>query len=238
MNIIIYNIIMDKYFHDFRNDEFANKYIFKNKQNGYFVEVGGCDGINGSQCYYFEKNLNWNGIVVEPQKIFHEYLKKNRKNYCFNCLGNETTIIDFTECNSNYHGYSGVTSVLRAHEKYNPKKTQWRDYKQRNYNVEMITLIQLLEKYNSPNVIDYLGMDCEGSEYNILTHFFENNKKYLIKFICLEVGHRELADLVLKNDYLELTNPLLPDWNGKKVTWERYFIHKSEIDTIDKQIWK
>ena len=67
------------YYHDFKNDEFADTYIFKGKRNGYFVEVGACTGITYSQCYYFEKKLNWNGIAVEPQKRFYESLKKNRK---------------------------------------------------------------------------------------------------------------------------------------------------------------
>ena len=56
------------YKHDLKNDEFADKYIFKHKQNGYFVEIGACDGINISQCYFFENNLNWDGIAIEPQK--------------------------------------------------------------------------------------------------------------------------------------------------------------------------
>ena len=50
--IILLNYIMD-YKHDFKNDEFADKYIFKHKLNGYFVEIGACDGVNSSQCYFF-----------------------------------------------------------------------------------------------------------------------------------------------------------------------------------------
>ena len=49
------------YKHDFKNDEFADKYIFKHKLNGYFVEIGACDGVNSSQCYFFWKKfeLGW-----------------------------------------------------------------------------------------------------------------------------------------------------------------------------------
>ena len=108
------------------------------------------------------------------------------------------------------------------------------------YDVEMTTLLDVLDEYKSPNLIDYIGIDCEGSEYNILEQatYFNNNTKYLIKFMCIEVGRNDIIKLVKKNDYIELINPLLPLKNGKIVTWEKYFIHKSEINNIDNKLIK
>ena len=100
----------------------------------------------------------------------------------------------------------------------------------------MITLLDLLHEYESPFIIDYLGMDCEGSEYNILEYYFKYNTKYLIKFICLEVGRNDIIELMKKNDYIELINPFLPYYDGKEITWEKYFIHKTEIHNIDNKI--
>jgi FkbM family methyltransferase len=226
------------YYHDFLNDEFANTYIFKGKQNGYFVEVGACTGIAHSQCYYFEKELNWDGIAVEPQKRFQDDLKKNRKNPCLKCLTNkkEDMVLFSETLNLSDSALSGIKNTLINHEKIEPHKTGWRDNGYREYFVESTTLLDLLEEYNSPNLIDYLGMDCEGCEYDILEHYFNNNKKYLIKFVCLEVGRNDIIDLMKKNDYIELINPILPLWNDYKVTWEKYFIHKTEIDNIDIKI--
>lgn len=226
------------YYHDFKNDEFADIYIFKGKKNGYFVEVGACTGICASQCYYFEEKLNWDGIAVEPQKRFQEKLKKNRKNPCFKCLTNKKDMVLFAETVNEYNSaLSGLKNTLVNHEKIEPHKTGWRDNGYNEYLVESTTLLDLLEEYNSPNVIDYLGMDCEGCEYDILEHYFNNNNnKYLIKFICLEVGRNDIIDLMKKNDYIEIINPILPLCNGKKVTWERYFIHKTEISNIDTKI--
>ena len=224
-----------EYNHDFKNDEFADKYIFKHKRNGYFVEIGACDGISSSQCYFFEKNLDWDGIAIEPQKRFNNQMLKNRKKPFFKCLGNKNGIVNFTE--STDYGLSGITEIQNNHEQnHESYKTEWRNPGFISYDVEMTTLLNVLDEYNSPHIIDYVGMDCEGSEYNILEHYFNNNTKYLVKFFCVEVGRLDIVELIKKNDYIEIINPLLPEYNGQTVTWERYFIHKSEINNIDNEL--
>ena len=39
------------------------------------------------------------------------------------------------------------------------------------YQVNTISLVDLLKKYNAPKVIDYLSIDTEGSEFQILSQF-------------------------------------------------------------------
>ena len=57
------------YYHDLYNDKFFNEIIFKNKTNGYFVEIGAFDGLQGSNCYHFEKFMNWKGIAIEASPL-------------------------------------------------------------------------------------------------------------------------------------------------------------------------
>ena len=44
------------YFSQIGQDEWVNS-ILKNKKNGYFIELGACDGLYLSNTLYFEKNL-------------------------------------------------------------------------------------------------------------------------------------------------------------------------------------
>jgi 3-dehydroquinate dehydratase len=54
----------------------------------------------------------------------------------------------------------------------------------RKYNVSTISLSDLLKKYEEPYEIDYLSIDTEGSEYDILKSF--NFDEYNIKIITCE----------------------------------------------------
>ncbi|MDR2214600.1 MAG: hypothetical protein LBE59_02025, partial [Nevskiaceae bacterium] len=48
------------------------------KRNGYFVEFGATDGVNGSNSYLLEKSFGWQGIVAEPARCWHAQLRANR----------------------------------------------------------------------------------------------------------------------------------------------------------------
>ena len=53
------------------------KYI--NYKNGVFIEVGANDGLTQSNTAYFEKNLNWTGLLIEPNNKQFLKCKENRK---------------------------------------------------------------------------------------------------------------------------------------------------------------
>ncbi len=56
-------------------DKILDEQIFKYKKNGVFVEVGALDGFGASNTYFFEKERNWSGLLIEPNPI--EFGKMN-----------------------------------------------------------------------------------------------------------------------------------------------------------------
>jgi FkbM family methyltransferase len=156
------------------------------KRNGFFVEFGAANGELHSNTYLLEKEFGWKGIVAEPARHWHENLKKNRScNIETDCVWSESNLIlkfnetDTTEL-STVNSYSSSDS-----HKHNRKRGQV-------YEVKTISLNDLLDKYNAPNEIDYLSIDTEGSEYQILSAF--DFDRYKFKVITVEHNFTERRD--------------------------------------------
>lgn len=254
-------VISPDYFNDFRNDQFVNDCITKGKRNGYFIEIGACDGIECSSCYYFEKNLNWSGLAIEPAKCYANNIKINRKNPVLLAVSNMSSSSSngplFGDNGSIFYEtditmLSGIKSALET----NKVGQDWEKMSHREYMVDTITLYDLCCKHSSPEYIDYCAIDCGGSEYDILSTYFEENRNNLgsdvvsnnnnsnneivlsvtnkifhIDMFSIEINNNydKINDLMYANDYEEVFNPFLNmmNFNGREITWEKYYKHKN-----------
>lgn len=54
--------------------------ILKNKQNGFFIEIGSNDPININNTYILENRYNWKGIMIEYSDEWLNDYKKHRPN--------------------------------------------------------------------------------------------------------------------------------------------------------------
>jgi FkbM family methyltransferase len=57
-----------------------NKLFFKGQRNGFFVECGANTGEAGSITWWFEKELVWSGLLIEPNPHCFAELVKQRPN--------------------------------------------------------------------------------------------------------------------------------------------------------------
>jgi hypothetical protein len=78
--------------------------------------------------------------------------------------------------------------------------------KSASYEVETVTLGDLLLSHNAPKYIDFLSIDTEGSEFEILKTF--DFSEYSFGLICVEhnfTKNRErISDLLTSNGYLQV----------------------------------
>jgi FkbM family methyltransferase len=172
---------------------------YNNKKNGYFIEIGANDGIKLSNTYLLEKEYNWKGICVEPIPNIFELLCKNRtKSFCCNkAIYNKNNIeVDFDIAND-CELLSGISDKIDCHkEKVDNNKTKIK--------VKTITFNTLLETYNAPLYIDYLSLDTEGTELDILNSVDLN--KYIFGLIDIEHNYIEprrskIRELLLSYGY-------------------------------------
>jgi FkbM family methyltransferase len=176
------------------------------KKKGFFIEFGAADGKYLSNTYLLEKEFIWSGILVEPARIFHEKLLINRN--CIidnNCVWkNSNSKLRFIETNR------PELSMLKQFENLDSIDRSYKNI----YDVETISLNDLLIKYQAPKIIDYLSIDTEGSEYDILCNF----KNYQFKIITCEHSFDEkrilVNKLLLKNGYIQTFEEIskVDDW--------------------------
>ena len=168
------------------------------KKNGYFVEFGATDGVEKNNTHILEKKFNWEGILAEPAKIWQKKLNENRKWHIDdNCvwLKSNATLV-FNEVSEPELSTIGSFSSIDGHFHARRKGVK--------YNVNSISLNDLLKKYNAPKNIDYLSIDTEGSEFEILNNF--DFSSYDIKIITcehnFEKNREKVHQLLKKNGYI------------------------------------
>ena len=168
-------------------------------KKGYFVEFGASDGICLSNTYLLEKKFGWDGILSEPAKKWHNDIITNRDvNLNFDCVWHTSNEkIQFWELSDGY--FSGIASSLIRRKEQIKKLIK----NKREYSVNTISLYDLLEKYNAPKKINYLSIDTEGTEFEILRDF--DFTKYKFSVITVEhnfTNQREsLYKLLTSNGY-------------------------------------
>lgn len=185
------------------------------KRSGYFVEFGAANGHSLSNTYLLEHDFSWTGILAEPAKCWRSELNTNRPKSHIEelCVWRDSgSILDFHETSD------PELSSLDFFGPVNPPETKLR--KVNSYSVQTISLIDLLRKYHAPKHIDYLSIDTEGSEFEILNAF--DFSAYSFGIITCEhnyEGNRErIHDLLARNGYVRKLNniSLFDDWYTKE----------------------
>ena len=148
------------------------------KQGGFFVEFGACDGIKLSNSFLLEKEYGWKGILAEPVKDWQSDLEMNRSARIFNLAvtNRSNDRIEMLVSES-----LEVSSLAEFNEDY---LSDYRSKHSRVEYVETISLNDLLLQGNAPNDIDFLSIDTEGNEFQILESF--NFEGYSFAFISIE----------------------------------------------------
>eukprot|EP00929_Paragymnodinium_shiwhaense_P050934 TRINITY_DN25640_c0_g1_i3.p1 TRINITY_DN25640_c0_g1~~TRINITY_DN25640_c0_g1_i3.p1 ORF type:complete len:693 (-),score=145.52 TRINITY_DN25640_c0_g1_i3:59-2137(-) len=146
---------------------------------GVFVELGAADGMSHSNTLAFERKFGWSGVLIEPSNEMFAQLKQNRPgckcvHACVSRIAGDYEFMD-DGLNSGFLGPRGVEGLMRskqAFEGIDPAvvkgfaevrqgdDTNWR-------RCQPLGDI-LKEQLGSVRHIDYMSLDVEGGELDIL----------------------------------------------------------------------
>jgi FkbM family methyltransferase len=211
-------------------DKILDEEIFKGKTNGFFVEVGALDGFGASNTYFFEKERNWSGLLIEPNPIeFNKMLNVDRP-----LSKKENCAISDSEMDINFLSIEGPCNVLSGiMEFYNPQHLErinrelnmYSSYpvghelysKKELIKMKAVRLQTLFDKYSITDV-DLISIDVEGAEMQVLNSIDFNKMNIKCFLIENNYGLDKETEFLVSKGYKLLGN----------IQWDAVFI-KNEI---------
>lgn len=182
-------LLQGKYFSLNQLDRKLEKYV--DYDNGYFVELGANDGVTQSNSLYFEKHRNWRGLLVEPapQNFLKCRQSRSARNsiYCAACVSfgydKEFVRIAYSNLMSAPVGLDSDIKDPHAHAKLGGQFLGDGDATF-EFGAVARTLNSLLLEVDAPKLIDFLSLDVEGAELEVLKGV--DHQAYRFKYLLVE----------------------------------------------------
>ena len=208
-------------------EDAALDYMFRGARNGTFLEMGALDGRHASNSHFFERELGWVGVLIEPSPSPFSKLKRNRPgNVLINAAvcgpesANRTRALLAGEYGAfarkagcgigAVHFVEGSRPAVRGImefmepaflHKWHPKSALGQ---RRLSCVPCRGLSELLAPYGV-RYVDFFSLDVEGAEHEVLktVDFDEFRPRVLFLEAPLKDAERErlLVTLLKVNDY-------------------------------------
>lgn len=157
---------------------FYTKQFFQNLTEGFFIEAGALDGEYLSNSLWLEKELNWTGLLIEPNPYnYKELLMKNRKAWTSNtCLSTKSypKEVNFAALTRSYKGKKSLTWAYKGasyETEYtlSPLYNHFLSFSNANYiKAQCFPLYSYLLALERTKV-DFLSLDIQGSERDVLS---------------------------------------------------------------------
>ena len=186
--------------------------FFKNKTNGFYVDVGCYHPIDGNNTHLLFKN-GWSGINIDLNKIsidLFNIARKNDENFRV-AVSNKSKKIKFY--------YRKKINMLNTIN----KKFANNSFK-KGYSIDYIqarTLSSILKESKLKNKkIDFLNIDIEGNEINALKTL--NFEIYRPKLICVEI-HNFTSNRLKKVNFKDHSIYKFLKQKGYKHIWKNEF---------------
>ncbi len=182
--------------------------LFDAQSGGFYIDVGAFDGVHLSNSFSFEQH-DWQGICIEPNPIYFRLCEQARpKAICLNvaCVGDNhiNTTEFYTEKLGLLSGIIGNRDEDIRH-RYETRGLQFKGLNE--IVVPATTLNTILSKHVPAQAeIDFLSIDVEGSEIDVLRGLNLNQFRPRVLVIEANTGHDKdliTSHMTKLNGYLE-----------------------------------
>jgi len=197
---IIYNYKM-KYYSQIGQDKLVD-FILKNKENGFFLDIGAQHPEDLNNTAFFEKYRNWNGVAIEKASMWNDkWSNSSRKKTSY--INNDARLIDYNNILLNYN----IDIVDYISLDLEPPQVTFdvlKDILSKNIKFKVMTFE--VDAYRSDNVknISRDLLNSNGYQLAYELHFTDDgltnahvddiwiNKDYIKDFHSLEISSNKL----------------------------------------------
>lgn len=198
------------YYSQFGEDRLLGK-LFQGRRQGVCVEVGANNGVDGSTTLHFEE-IGWDCILVEPNPALCREVREKRKAQLFECAASDvsgTAILHVALGAEKSHAVSALgderksAQILRQH-----------GFRTEPVEVIVRRLDDILDEARPPADIDFVSIDVEGHELELLKGF--SLDRWRPKILIVEdnspMWESEVRDYLKVQGYVRFRRTGVNDW--------------------------
>ncbi len=218
------------YYSQFGEDKILFE-IFQGKTRGICIEVGANNGVDDSTSLFFER-MGWKCILVEPDPSLCQEMRSKRNALIYEyAASNRTDMVNLyvVEGAERAHGLSTISANREDHD-----RIKSHGFASRPVQVRTMTLDEILMDAQLDGDVDFISIDVEGHEYEVLEGLslekwkpiiilmednsnFENNiiRNYLKKY-----GYIRFLRTGVNDWYAHRTNKRLVNMRSRtRISW-------------------
>lgn len=175
--------------------------MFNYKTTGFYLDVGANDPYFNSNTYRFYKK-GWTGVNIEPNRLAFERIKAVRINDI-----NLNLAISETEGELSFYELFNDSTLSTLDYNTALKMSKLLDLPIVEKKIETKTLANIFE-LSVPQPVDFLSIDAEGHDYNVLKS--NNWNKYRPSLILIESNNdfERIKEYMTQVDYFHIYNNL------------------------------
>ena len=233
-------------------DRFVFNFLNK-KHNGFFVDLAAHDPKKLSNTYTLEHDFGWKGVCIETLQDKVKALKNERScEVVDDVVGAPKKWVvfrEFTTSNKTETGYrwlAGLSQIVRGPPRpnltpdhvcithlrcYTTEELRRKGVKVTERGQHTVSLTNILKRAKAPKIMDYLSLDVEGSEFEVMRHF--DFHSYRFRIMTIERPTASLQRLLTSKNY---TMVPLKSSRLKATEWgETVWKHSEMNQTIQKK---
>lgn len=209
LSINLVSFIVDNFHHSHSQlqQDLIALFLFKDNK-GFFCEVGGGDGITYSNSFLLEK-MGWQGLIVEPARANLKKIVKSRSCQLSTKAAWSVSGLDLKFVETKNLELSTLDDFRNSDGNASDRIPVSKEYL-----VQTTTLTEVLSEFDFPRNFEYLSIDTEGSELEVLKgldfnqfspvlitieHNFTANRELVREFLSV-LGYQQICNTFSRHD--------------------------------------